>query len=58
MWLEQEMAKQGRVTCIPANIALEQPLLILQKFWRDHPELINNTDEAMARAMVEAFPCH
>jgi hypothetical protein len=45
-------------TCIPEGVTGGQALLIIEKFMRDHPELLHHNAAVFSGfALTQAFPC-
>jgi hypothetical protein len=67
MYWSQELAdfkNLPRTTCLPVSsdgtgVTGEQARLIVEKYMRDHPELLHKSARAVAgTALVLAFPCN
>lgn len=48
----------GETVCLPKGFTGNQAHLIVEKFMRDHPQLLNNSADVVAfTALSLAFPC-
>ena len=58
LFAAQTIAKAHRVTCLPRGFTGDQAWLIVEKFMKDHPNILHGRADVIAFvALSEAFPC-
>lgn len=58
LYLSRSLSSAGITYCLPDIFGVPQALLIIQKFMRDHPEMLHQDFGSLATtALVQAFPC-
>lgn len=50
--------KRVETLCVPGEVKLEQVILVIQKYLKDHPEALHRgAGELTVTALRDAFPC-